>query len=159
MKKFLEKSHLYFILYYCIFGSFLIYLTNEIPDFYFNEFTENLLFMIFFIVLLFLDVLILINCSKNSLKKVMIYMLIANILFTLGDYLISLPEGFICEVISFGSGPIIGNFIFDPFYQFNSNLLFDVVKICFAVITIVNIILLCFVSKHKQNNKTDEKEF
>lgn len=153
MKKFLEKSHLYFLLYYFAVGDFLVYYyASEFPYGGYDEFYFELSFSLFFMVLIVFDIFILIACAKCSVKKPLIPMLLINTYFAF-HYFINIPEQFFLQDQNWQG---IWQVFSMPFYvDRNSDIVIVVDMLCFFILTVVNIILLYVKRKPKtiEDNK------
>lgn len=156
MKKFLEKSHLYFLLFYFAVGDFLVYYYTDKYSFgavYDDNFELN--FSMFFCCLIIFNILILAFCKKYSITKTLKFMLVINIYFSL-HYYINIPEAFVLQNQSWkGFGqlfalPFNGNNFTDSMYDITF-----VTSVCFFILTVVNIILLYVKRKPKtiEDNK------
>lgn len=145
MKRIYERLDLYFILFYFVVGGYIMYFQER----YFNFHSEtdslrNALFIIFYIFLILLDVFILIISNKKSLKSTLKSMMVANLFFLIGDYITVLPESIFREITGLGnSRPYICEFFFQYLYDsYLPDLVYIVFKISFAVISVLNILML-----------------
>lgn len=155
MKKFLEKSHLYFLLFYFAVGDFIAYY-NETNDIWqYKKLFVYILILLFFVCLVVFDIFILLSCKKYSLRCALKPMLVINIYFAF-CYYINFPEMFIFQEQNWKG---LWQLFSLPFYIDDGNdsvfLIIRIAMACFFILTVVNIILLYVKRKPKtiEDNK------